>query len=76
MPSKGRAQKAKRPVATILKYLTLVHDEILETFPAGTQPRVEDVTVRDPKDMEPFLREPMSPGWKSVYSLPLLGQIR
>jgi len=45
-PTKGTAKKAKRPVAAFLKYLTLVHDEILEAFPAGTQPKVEDVTVR------------------------------
>lgn len=74
--TKGSAQKAKRAIAAILKYLTLSHDEILEEFPAGTQPKVEDVTLRDPKEMEPFLKEPMSPGWKSVYSLPLLGQIK
>lgn len=72
-PSLASAKKAKRPIAAILKYLTLVHDEILEVFPPGTVPPVEEVTLRSAKEMEPFLKEPMSPGWKSVYELPRIG---
>jgi len=26
--------------------------------------------------MEPFLKEPMSKGWKSVFELPYIGQIQ
>jgi len=74
-PTRASAEKAKRPIAAILKYLTLVHDEILETYPAGKLPPVEKISLRDPKEMEPFLREPMSEGWKSVYELPYIGQI-
>jgi creatinine amidohydrolase/Fe(II)-dependent formamide hydrolase-like protein len=70
----GAAYKAKRPVAAILRYLTLVNDQILEVFPAGTVPPVEEVTLRTEAEMEPFLREPLSPGWKSVYALPNIGQ--
>jgi creatinine amidohydrolase len=55
--------------------LTLVNDEILTTFPAGTVPPVEEVTLRTQAEMEPFLREPLSPGWKSVYALPRIGQL-
>ncbi len=72
-PSKATARKAKRPIAAILKYLTLVVDEILEAFPPGTVPPVEKVTLRSAKEMEPFLKEPLSEGWKSVYELPLIG---
>lgn len=72
-PSRGTAEKAKRPIAAILKYLTLLNDQILEAFPAGTVPPVEKVTLRDPKDLAPFLKEPFSPGWKSVYELPIIG---
>ncbi|RKX84553.1 MAG: creatininase family protein [Spirochaetes bacterium] len=72
-PSKATARKAKRPIAAILKYLTLVIDEILEVFPAGVVPPVEKVTLRTAKEMEPFLKEPLSPGWKSVYELPKIG---
>ncbi len=68
------ADKAKRPMAAILKYLTLLNDHILEAFPAGTVPPVEEVTLRRAEDMEPYLREPLSKGWKSVYGLPRIGQ--
>ena len=68
------AEKAKRPMAAILKYLTLLNDQILEAFPAGKVPPVEEVTLRSAKEMEPFLKEPLSPGWKSVYAIPRIGQ--
>ena len=66
-------QKAKRPLVAILRYLTLVQDEILAAFPSGKLPPVEKTTLRDPKELAPYLQEPMSPGWKSVYGLPLIG---
>jgi creatinine amidohydrolase len=72
-PSKATARKAKRPIAAILRYLTLVNDEILEAFPAGKVPPVEKVTLRSPAELEPFLKEPFSEGWKSVYQLPHIG---
>jgi len=70
----GAAYKAKRPLAAILRYLTLVHDEILEAFPPGQVPPVEMVTLRTEEEMEPFLREPLSEGWRPVYALPRIGQ--
>lgn len=72
-PSLATAQKGKRPIAAILKYLTLVHDQILEAFPAGTVPPVEKVTLRTEEELAPFLKEPFSEGWKSVYELPPMG---
>ena len=71
-PTKATAKKAKRPVAAILKYLTLSIDQILEAFPPGQVPPVEKVTLRTAKEMEPYLKEPLSEGWRSVYSLPKL----
>jgi len=72
-PSLATARKAKRPIAAILKYLTLLQDQILDVFPAGTVPPVEKVTLRTAGEMEPFLKEPFSKGWKSVYELPHIG---
>lgn len=71
---KGDPRKAKRPLAAILRYLTLVQDEILAKFPPGTVPPVEMMSFRDPKELEPYLKEPLSPGWKPVYALPFIGQ--
>jgi creatinine amidohydrolase len=69
-PTHGEARKAKRPVAAILCYLTLLCNEYLEAFPPGKVPPTESMSLRDPKELEPYLKEPMSPGWKSVYGLP------
>ena len=57
-----------------MRYLTLLNDEILEAFPAGTVPPVEAVTLRTEAEMEPYLRTPLSEGWKPVYGIPRLGQ--
>ena len=72
-PNRASARKAKRPVAAILRYLTLCIEQILEAFPPGKVPPVEKVTLRDKKEMEPYLKEPGSEGWRSVYSLPEVG---
>jgi len=69
-PTHGDPRKAKRPVAAILRYLTLLVDEYLAAFPPGTVPPTEMVSLRDPATLEPYLKEPLSKGWKSVYGLP------
>lgn len=73
MPSISDARKGKRPIAAILKYLTLLCDEILQTYPAGTVPPVEMITNRTAEEMEPYLKEPGSDGWKPVDALPRIG---
>jgi creatinine amidohydrolase len=72
-PTIAEARKAKRPIVAILKYLTLVNDQILDAFPAGTVPPVEKTTLRTEKEMEPYLKEPFADGWKTVYELPMRG---
>ena len=74
MAAEGTAKKAKKPLAAILKYLTILHDDIRGVFPPGTVPPVEEVTLRSAEEMEPYLREPLTEGWKSVYALPRIGQ--
>jgi creatinine amidohydrolase len=69
----GSEEKAKRPVAAICEYLVLLQNEILKTWPAGKVPDPEKTTFRTNKEMEPYLKEPGSPGWQSVYSLRKIG---
>jgi creatinine amidohydrolase len=69
----GDAEKAKPAIAAICEYLVLLQTEILETWPAGTVPEPEKTTYRSNKEMEPYLREPGSKGWKSAYHLPRIG---
>ena len=74
-PTLGDAKKARRPVAAILRYLTLFCDEVLKAFPPGKVPPVEKVSLRSAEEMAPYLREPLSPGWKSAYGLPRIGDL-
>ena len=72
-PTAATAQKGKRPLAAILRYLTLYCDDILAAFPAGKVPPTEMVSLRTDAELEPYLREPMSEGWRPVYGLPRIG---
>ncbi|MEG2010081.1 MAG: 3-dehydro-scyllo-inosose hydrolase [Clostridia bacterium] len=72
-PRLATPEKAKRPIAAILKYLTLIHDEILEKYPAGELPPVDMITLRTKEELAPFLKEPLSEGWKPVDMLPKIG---
>ena len=72
-PTHGDAQKAKRTIAAILSYLTLVHDEILTAFPAGKLPPVEASTMRTEKEMQPYLKEPFTEGWRPIYAIQKMG---
>jgi creatinine amidohydrolase len=56
-----------------VQYLTLAVDQILEVFPPGEVPPVEKVTLRKASEMAPYLKEPSSSGWESVYSLSKIG---
>jgi creatinine amidohydrolase/Fe(II)-dependent formamide hydrolase-like protein len=67
------AAKAKRPVAAILRYLTLLQDEILERYSAGQLPPVDKVTLRTKEELAPFVKEPGEEGWRTAYALPKLG---
>lgn len=72
-PNIATAAKAKRTIAAILSYLTLVHDHILEAFPAGRVPPIEKTTLRSEKEMEPFMKEPFTPGWRPIYAIRKMG---
>lgn len=63
------AQKAKRPVAAALSYLTLLHDEILATFPAGVLPPIEEVTLFKKEEIEGYLKKPGEPGYLNPFRL-------
>ncbi len=74
-PSLATADKAKRPVLAICRLLSLLVEQILETFPAGKVPPIKGVTLRSEEELAPYLKEPQSEGWKSVYSLPRIGPV-
>jgi creatinine amidohydrolase len=69
----AEAGKTIRAVVAICEYIDLLCDHILQTWPAGTVPDPEATSFRTRKEMEPYLKEPGSKGWKSAYSLPKIG---
>lgn len=71
-PSRGDAFKAKRPIAAICKYITLMIDTMLEDFPAGTAP-VKGFTTRPEEEVAGCFKEPLTEGWVSVHELPKRG---
>ena len=72
-PSRGEARKAKRPIAAICEYLKLMIDEILTDFPPGKVPPIDEFTFWTEEEIAPFLKEPMSEGWKSVHEIKRMG---
>lgn len=67
--TKATAQKGKRPVLAICKYISMLIDEYLEAYPPGTVQKPEEVTMRTSEEMEAYLKEPLSEGWRPVYGL-------
>jgi creatinine amidohydrolase/Fe(II)-dependent formamide hydrolase-like protein len=63
------ADKAKRAVAAALGYLTLLVGDVLETFPPGVLPPVEEVTLFRQEEIEGFLKRPSEPGYRNPYLL-------
>ena len=67
-PSRGDAFKAKRPIAAICEYITLMIDDMLAAFPAGSAP-VKGFSTRPAEELEGCFKEPLSEGWVSVHEL-------
>ncbi len=63
------AAKARRPVAAALRYLSLLIDEILDTFPPGVIPPIEEVTLFADREIEGYLKEPGEPGYLNPYRI-------
>ncbi|MDR1626356.1 MAG: hypothetical protein LBT33_07425 [Spirochaetia bacterium] len=64
---------ANRPVVAMCKLMVELVDNILKLYPSGKVPPVEETTLRTEAEMAPYLKEPLSEGWKSVYALPHIG---
>lgn len=67
--TKASAQKAKKAIAAILRYLTFLCDDILEKFPPGKVPPVEEITLFSEKEIEGYLKKFGEPGYKNPYRL-------
>jgi creatinine amidohydrolase len=67
--TKATAEKAKRPVAAALRYMTLLCEDILRAFPSGKTPPIEEVTLFSRKEIEGYYKKPGEKGYKNPYRL-------
>ncbi len=61
-------EKAKPGVEMFLDWLEEFINEIMEVFPPGKLPPAEEITERDPEEVEQYLKGPLN-GGKSIYHL-------
>ncbi|MHA1292490.1 MAG: 3-dehydro-scyllo-inosose hydrolase [Promethearchaeota archaeon] len=67
-PSKATFEKGVKGIEAFLDYLEKLVNDILKTFPPGKLPPIEEITQRDPKEIEPYIKGPLN-GGKSIYEL-------
>lgn len=67
-PSKATFEKGRPGIEAFLDYLKKLVEDILTTFPPGKLPPIEEITQRDPKEIEPYIKGPLN-GGKSIYEL-------
>jgi creatinine amidohydrolase len=67
--TRARAEKAIPGVEAVLDYLERLVKDILEAFPPGKLPPVEEFTQRSGPEFEAVLKKPFTEGWKSLYTL-------
>ncbi|MHA1338330.1 MAG: 3-dehydro-scyllo-inosose hydrolase, partial [Promethearchaeota archaeon] len=54
-PSKASFEKGKPGIEALLDYLVKLVNDILEKFPPGKLPPIDQITQRDPKEIEPSM---------------------
>ncbi len=67
--TKASAAKAKRAIAAILKYMTLLCEDILMKFPPGEVPPIEETVLFTKEEIEGYLKKPGEPGYKNPYRI-------
>jgi creatinine amidohydrolase len=67
--TKATAEKAKKPIAAAVEYLNLLINDILEKFPPGKLPPIEEVTLYKKEEVEGYLKKPGEPGYKNPFRL-------
>jgi len=60
-------EKARAGVEALLDYMVKLHDDVMKAFPVGKLPPANEMTERDPAEIEALLKGPLK-GGKSIYS--------
>jgi creatinine amidohydrolase len=62
-------KKAEAGVIRTLDYLEKLVNDILEKYPAGTLPPIDQMTQRSREDIEAVIKGPTEPGGRHIYTL-------
>lgn len=62
-------EKAKPGVVALLDYIEELVNDILERFPAGELPPIDQITERPREEIEAAIKGPLVEGGRSIYSL-------
>lgn len=64
----AKAEKAFKGIESLLDYMVELHNAIIEKFPAGQLPPMEQVTQRRREDIEAVVKGPLN-GGRHIYTL-------
>ena len=62
-------EKARTGVEAVLDYTERLVNDIMESYPAGELPPADQITQRTKEELEAVLKQPLTPGWKSIYTI-------
>jgi len=65
----AKAEKAKEGLVNLLEYMVELITDIMERFPPGKLPPVEEITQRAPQEIEAVIRGSLAKGGRSIYTL-------
>ncbi|HID90710.1 TPA: creatininase family protein, partial [Candidatus Bathyarchaeota archaeon] len=68
-PSLAEPEKAKPGLEALLDYLERLIDDVLERFPPGKLPPIEQMTQRPREEVEAVLKGPFERGGRHLYTL-------
>ena len=63
------ADKAREGVAALLDYMVTLVNDIMERFPAGQLPPMDEISIRPKEQLEAVCKKPFEEGWRPIYSL-------
>jgi len=65
----AKAEKAKEGLMNLLDYMVELINDIMERFPPGKLPPVNEMTQRSAEEIEAVIKGPLAKGGRSIYTL-------
>jgi len=67
--TRSSGEKARAGVEAVLDYMEKLVNDILDAFPPGKLPPVDEFTQKDSQEFKSVLKMPGEKGWKNLYTL-------